>query len=1354
MVIAFVANITPGQSKGTASNEFTAVMPATAAGQTVFLAFACDNLSASTPTVVSIATPAGETASWTLIAQENSASATAAGGVMTFLYALTLTVNNPGGWVAQVTLSGAVAAKAWLGAVFTGVGELRSAVAAGSFTAASLALANASAGNLIIGAAGDQTNAALVGDTDTTAGNWSTAQTANTTGGGAAANISALMQWKILTSNAAQSFGTGSASAATGLIIASFAEAATGPGSYTLAGVGSASTLATAAIPGIMHNLAAVGAANSTGTAAAAVTGPTVLLAAVGAAEASGIADVRVGPILAATGDAEATGTVAATLSGGAPEEVTLAAVGEAEAVATFWLPWGRRTENSAETGLADGTNISTANSDDGAAGTALVTVTGATGSLQYSTLNPHGGSLSHREIIPATTGNVYLRHGFAGNPTMSFRVYFLIESHALTGNHQLMRILSALTGMMGGLRLSNTLVPQFLNGGAGVQGPAASAPLELETWYRFEAWVTPGPSSLEGRIGMALYLGDEVEPFYSFFSNAANLSTTSSPRTQEWGRAGAVVGAITVRLDDWANDDSIGEAFIGPVGGWGAVVALRASGEAEATGSPTLRVRPPSGVRLRNTMETGLADGTTATSANSADGTAGDAMLVSIGAGATATYESAAAIKGAQGIRLSTPVAINNYIRLGTSTGPITNPTLAARYYFRVLQYPSAATNLAQITNAATTNVYGHRLNTTGTFAALSAAGTQVGTPSIPLTIGAVYRAETWVTPGTSTGTGRVLIELYAGDDTATPLFSWTSLATNANTSPPRYVSLGRFSTGTGAIVEFDDFAIDDAIGEDFIGPSVAVEYFTLAAVGSADSAGSAATSTLAPPVSLAAVGSAATLGTADVRVGQKLAAVGAGATTGTVAALVAHKLAAVGSAATIATAATGLVGPTVTLAVIGSASTAGTVAAKVAHKLAAVSAANTSGTAVVGVAHKLAAVGSASTTGTAAVGTVAPPSGLSAMGSATTTGTVVALVAHKLAAVGSASTTGTAAATVLRTAAAVGSASTTGTAALRVGVRLAAVGSAATLGTAAAGAFRTAAAVGSASSTGTAAMLVTHKLAAVGSASTTGTAAMVDGRTAAAVGSASSTGTMTGKVAHKLAAVGDASTTGTVVTKTTFFLAVVGSASTTATVISGILGVTSATGSATSTGTVALKVTHKLAAVGSASAGGTAAARVGLRLAGVGSASTAGTVVAVVRHKMSAVGAANTTGTAAVKVGVRLTADGVIITQASFASGAFTILAAFGSATTSATVVTSMVPRQFTLRAAGSATSLATLTAPLFTVYVAVLAAAMSEGSASMRVTTGGLIPIFIGDLPVLNVYVGEVPGAAAYLGEVRVF
>ena len=90
-----------------------------AVGSLTVFSVTMDNLTATTPTVASLPKPAGETASWTLLAQHDSNQAGGGGGVRSEIWGIVCATGG-GTLSGTVSLSQAVSAKAWVSTRFTG----------------------------------------------------------------------------------------------------------------------------------------------------------------------------------------------------------------------------------------------------------------------------------------------------------------------------------------------------------------------------------------------------------------------------------------------------------------------------------------------------------------------------------------------------------------------------------------------------------------------------------------------------------------------------------------------------------------------------------------------------------------------------------------------------------------------------------------------------------------------------------------------------------------------------------------------------------------------------------------------------------------------------------------------------------------------------------------------------------------------------------------------------------------------------------------------------------------------------------------------------------------------------------
>lgn len=502
-------------------------------GVTIILCVGFDNTGTSTPTVSSISKPAGETANWSLVTSCDARSATSGDSQRAEMWRIDTTPGVNWSTSLTVTFSGTITAKAGSARTFTGVGTLRAAGAASSgLTSLSSSTLTPSItpaiGDLVVAFAAQEDNAALTNDSDSVGGTWGSASLVTTGGGGAGTHITTNYGHKIPTSAGTQNFGPTTLTGDNALIMAVFAPG--GPAQFTASGT----------VP--------VSSALSGAPTARLVSSGTVPVVSV----VSGFTTAAPQAV---------SGTV--TVVSGMQEYVPVA------------------RQNTFETGLAEGTIITVANSDDGAAGDAFVTVQGAGGTIgtdntiYFSTLSPLRGSLSGRWTIKGTdSGSTYVRMSAGGQvPTLAVRFYFRVNGAIPTGDSHMVRILSNTTQRTAGLRLMATGALQLTQTtGTGLYTPTDL--LSVDTWYRVEIWATPGTTSSTGRVGYAVYVGHDTTPYFEFSSTTANLGTVQAITSLEVGKIGTPDVDFDFSVDDYAVNTQIGEAFIGP-----SVVAITASG-------------------------------------------------------------------------------------------------------------------------------------------------------------------------------------------------------------------------------------------------------------------------------------------------------------------------------------------------------------------------------------------------------------------------------------------------------------------------------------------------------------------------------------------------------------------------------------------------------------------------------------------------------------------------------------------------------------------------------------------------------------------------------------------------------
>lgn len=219
----FVAHHTSGTSSAAGTTVAATLASNVAAGNVLILAVTADNLSSNTPTVSSISKPGGETASWTSLGAIPSSTATGAGGVVTELWAIKTTQQWNSATTVTVTLSGSVTKKAVVLSEFNGVDvRLRGSAATSTSTGGTPTITSSATyqpGDLVLGWAGFENNAAPTADSDTSNGSWAAGTSTFTTGGGAAANVAVILQYKIITGSGTQTYNpTGSSDSGAGVV--------------------------------------------------------------------------------------------------------------------------------------------------------------------------------------------------------------------------------------------------------------------------------------------------------------------------------------------------------------------------------------------------------------------------------------------------------------------------------------------------------------------------------------------------------------------------------------------------------------------------------------------------------------------------------------------------------------------------------------------------------------------------------------------------------------------------------------------------------------------------------------------------------------------------------------------------------------------------------------------------------------------------------------------------------------------------------------------------------------------------------------------------------------------------------
>lgn len=212
----------------------------------------------------------------------------------------------------------------------------------------------------------------------------------------------------------------------------------------------------------------------------------------------------------------------------------------------------------------------------------------------------------------------------------------------------------------------------------------------------------------------------------------------------------------------------------------------------------------------LRNNCE-GASSGTTITTANSDDNSAGDALDISTSG--TRTYDNAWVNSGSTSWKCegtSGNTAILAYDR--------TDPSVATRVYFRFTGNPSATCGILQARNSGSMGDV--HMRTDGKLQVTDDAGTILFTTASALSTSTTYRLEHYVAKGTTTSNGKVSFAYYLGDSPTPVESAFVSTTANMGTADVTSMRFGKL-TGIASTwaVWFDDVAVEYGATA-FIGP------------------------------------------------------------------------------------------------------------------------------------------------------------------------------------------------------------------------------------------------------------------------------------------------------------------------------------------------------------------------------------------------------------------------------------------------------------------------------------------------------------------------------------------------------
>lgn len=207
----------------------------------------------------------------------------------------------------------------------------------------------------------------------------------------------------------------------------------------------------------------------------------------------------------------------------------------------------------------------------------------------------------------------------------------------------------------------------------------------------------------------------------------------------------------------------------------------------------------------IQNNAEGGTAEGLTVTTANSG-GLSGDAFNTITG---PLQFSATGKGHGTYGLRVvvgATSTAWRAYHSF-TATA-----TLSGRLYFTLNTLPSAIRTLwAAIEGTGFSANMKWGVDATNKFFVQSAAGSVLATSAAALAAATLYRVEWQTAPGTTTTDGTIILKLFAGEDNATPLLTYS--AANINAGAGKTVvrgSLGNNDPVTNLDVTYDDIKYD----------------------------------------------------------------------------------------------------------------------------------------------------------------------------------------------------------------------------------------------------------------------------------------------------------------------------------------------------------------------------------------------------------------------------------------------------------------------------------------------------------------------------------------------------------------
>jgi hypothetical protein len=222
-------------------------------------------------------------------------------------------------------------------------------------------------------------------------------------------------------------------------------------------------------------------------------------------------------------------------------------------------------------------------------------------------------------------------------------------------------------------------------------------------------------------------------------------------------------------------------------------------------------------------TAETGLADGTSVTLANSDDGTAGFAWTPTKAAGGAITFSTSSPLRGALSVMFSAPATTD--VARADITGLFSTMNFVGDLAFHTPSYPSDG-NFAEV-RAGATSIVKFGLKSTGQIEVRNSANALLWTSTASVNTGATgWRLGFRAVVATAT-TGALEVSYYATKAATTPAETMPPIANGAfGTAAIDALRIGKITSApTWAAFWSDDWQLSDSRTTLFGGPATAAD-------------------------------------------------------------------------------------------------------------------------------------------------------------------------------------------------------------------------------------------------------------------------------------------------------------------------------------------------------------------------------------------------------------------------------------------------------------------------------------------------------------------------------------------------